>query len=59
MVVHLKLEDHSEEYVDVVWMRVHDYVEDPFLLDLSGTFMHYTPLLKNHRDISAINVLDL
>ena len=51
MVVHLKLEDHSEEYVDVVRMRVHDYVEDPFLLDLSGTFMHNTPLLKNHREI--------
>ena len=50
MVVHLKLEDDSEEYVDVVRMRVHDYVEDPFLLDLSGTFMHYTALLKNHTE---------
>ena len=46
MVVHLKLEDHSEEYVDVVRMRVHDYVEDPFLLDLSETIIHvkHSPL---------------
>ena len=35
MVVHLKLKDDSEEYVDVVRMSVHDYVEDPFLLDFS------------------------
>ena len=47
MVVHLKLEDHSEEYVDVVGMCVHDYVENPFLLDLSETIIHYTSLL-NH-----------
>ena len=37
MVVHLKLENHSEEYVDVVRMCVHDYVENPFLLYLSET----------------------
>ena len=43
MVVHLKLEDDSEEYVDVVGMSVHDYVENPFLLDLSETIMHYIP----------------
>ena len=48
MIVHLKLEDHSEEYVDVVGMCVHDYVEDPFLLDLSETIMQYiSPLLNN------------
>ena len=34
MIVHLKLQDDSEEYVDVVRMGVHDYVEDAFLLDL-------------------------
>ena len=34
MIVHLKLQDNSEEYVDVVGMGVHDYVEDAFLLDL-------------------------
>ena len=48
MVVHLKLEDDSEEYVDVVRMRVHDYVENTFLLDLSETIMHYIPPLVNH-----------
>ena len=36
MIVHLKLQDNSEEYVDVVGMGVHDYVEDAFLLDLPG-----------------------
>ena len=34
MIVHLKLQYDSEEYVDVVRMGVHNYVEDAFLLDL-------------------------
>ena len=34
MIVHLKLQYDSEEYVDVVRVGVHDYVEDAFLLDL-------------------------
>ena len=33
MIVHLKLQYDSEEYVDVVRMGVHNYVEDAFLLD--------------------------
>ena len=44
VVVHLKLKDDSEEYVDVVRMSVHDNVEYPFLLDFSEkkTIMHLT-----------------
>ena len=35
VIVHLKLKNYSEEVIYVVWIRVDNYIPDPFLLYLS------------------------
>ena len=35
VIVHLKLKNYSEEVIYVVWIRVNNYIPDPFFLYLS------------------------
>ena len=35
VIVHLKLKNYSEEVIYVVWIRVDNYIPDPFFLYLS------------------------
>ena len=35
VIVHLKLKNYSEEVIYIVWIRVNNYIADPFFLYLS------------------------
>ena len=35
VIVHLKLKNYSEEVIYVVWIRINNYIPDPFFLYLS------------------------